>query len=298
MSSSSSSSSSSSADNSPKDNPAGTHCAATPPSSDSNSSLKATSNEGDWLQMLAAAVAVQWRGVPSRVDVYYAQKAQDTATLEAAAKRFYVVLQLLLLLVQQLQGAAPRQRAAFLHSPGGTFVLHVLGEMVPEIITSWEPVMEVLMETGSQQAAIGQQQKAAVPGWVNHWFHARAAMELLLLPGLLLQPVLRMGSSESGGAETASSSKPGGSSTASEQQQDAIKQGAAGTSSSSSSSGSSSSRGLCDPSYPSSNASIEQGARLSASVGTAAFTSRPHCVVALQGECLIPTLSQTALYLY
>jgi hypothetical protein len=249
------------------DAPATTHGATTAPSNDNSSNLDATSSAGKRLQVLAAAAFVQWRSMPQ--ERQGPVLAKQIGTYEKAARQFYVVVQLLMLLVQQLQGAPSQLRAAFLHSPAGSCVLQVLSEIAPELVSSMGPcVMEVLLDTGLQQAGAGRQHMPAAPGWANHWSHGRAVVELLLLPGLLLEPVLSMGVSEG-----ANSSKPGGCSTASEQRQDAIKHSAAGSSS-----------GGSGIPRASSSSGIMPGAVPSRALGATASIGSPRLVVALKGE--------------
>jgi hypothetical protein len=183
------------------------HSAATSTSSDSSSNLEASRSTGDRLQVLAAAVAATWRGMPS-IGYGMIKISQFTQQYGQFARQFYVVARLLVLLVQQLQATPPQQRAAFLHSPYGNNVLRVLSEMSTYEATE-RCVLEVLMESGSQVAATGQQGKPAAPAWVNHWPQGRPMVQLLLLPALLLGPSAETVAFGSDGAERASSSNPG-----------------------------------------------------------------------------------------
>jgi hypothetical protein len=235
--------------------------------SDSSSGLEELSSTGNRLHALAAAVVTQWRGMPS---TDWTGKATIDSHIERVfrnkeqwAKQFYVVAQLLVLLVQQLPGVSAQQRGAFLCGPPGTTLLWVLREMSSYAKTD-ESVMELLMGPGPQQAGTGQQVQPAAAGWVNHWAQGRAVVELLLLPGLLLEPVPEPAPSGGDGVEGISSSTSGGCSAAGKQLQDASKHiGAAAAGSGSSSSSSSSGGGT-------SSASNMQGAGLSGATGTPA----------------------------
>jgi hypothetical protein len=98
-----------------------------------------------------------------------------------------VLVPLLVLLVQQLQGAPPQQRTAFLHSPAGSSVLRVLGKLQQAGASagSWVDVVQyneadaAAAMQGNQQYTMGMMQK--------HGLSGRALVELLLLPGLLLE---------------------------------------------------------------------------------------------------------------
>jgi hypothetical protein len=101
---------------------------------------------------------------------------------------FQNVLQLLLLVVQQLQGLAPSQRAAFLHSPAGVTVLQVLRQVPMEYEDSL-PLAFVVLSGGPQGGAaiLAQQQGDTEGGWMYE-VQGRTLVEQLLLPALLLQP--------------------------------------------------------------------------------------------------------------
>jgi hypothetical protein len=238
------------------------------------SRLEAVSSTGNRLHPLAAAVVTQWRGMPwtdwrgkATTDSHIKRFLQEN---EQWAKQFYVVAQLLMLLVQQLQGVSPQQRGAFLCSPTGTTLLWVLSEMSSYAKTKTDmSVMEVLMAPRPQQAGTGQQVQAAAAGWVNHWAQGRAMVELLLLPGLLLEPAPEPVPSGGDGVEGISSSTSDGCSTASKQLQGASKPSDAGSSCSSSGG---------------SSTSNTQGAGLSGATGTEASARSSSFVVALQGE--------------
>jgi hypothetical protein len=99
------------------------------------------------------------------------------------------LLHFMLLLVQQLQAATPQQRAAFLHSPAGTILLHVLhGMSLPEVEDRF--LCELLVQDSnppSSSAAAGAEAVAAEPAAGQP--RGREVVQLLLLPALLLAPV-------------------------------------------------------------------------------------------------------------
>jgi hypothetical protein len=112
------------------------------------------------------------------------------------------LLHFMLLLVQQLQAATPQQRAAFLHSPAGTILLHVLhGMSLPEVEDRF--LCELLVqdsnppsssaaagaEAVAAEPAAGQQGYPAAGNWSNSVPRGREVVQLLLLPALLLAPV-------------------------------------------------------------------------------------------------------------
>jgi hypothetical protein len=94
-----------------------------------------------------------------------------------------------MLLAQQLQGAPVEVRAAFLHSPAGSAVLRVLGELHG----SHTQVLDVLKftVTGTKLTTTTEaaHQLCARPGPRVVSTIRQALVERLLLPGLLLQRV-------------------------------------------------------------------------------------------------------------
>jgi hypothetical protein len=133
------------------------------------------------------------------------------------------LFQLLVLVVQQLQGVPAQQRVAFLHSPAGNTVLHVLMDLLAE--------EEAMMDLGQVVAGAGLQ----VPEGVQHLQQQLVAgnsqaskldglsmIVQLLLPGLLLQPAFAppvcegdAGGCSSGNGSPGPSPSPNGSSTSS-----------------------------------------------------------------------------------
>jgi hypothetical protein len=95
---------------------------------------------------------------------------------------------LLLLLGQQLQGLAPQQRAAFLHSPAGAAVLQVLHEYCQAKVIRYNN-MEVMVggHPAGAESDQDQQQQQGAGNRQSHTLSGLAGVEQLLLPCLLLQ---------------------------------------------------------------------------------------------------------------
>jgi hypothetical protein len=136
------------------------------------------------LHVLADAVVGYWRQMRNRRP----NPMQLLAALLDKDAFHDVPFQLLLLLVAQLQGTSPQQRAAFLYSPAGSSVMRVVSEMRAE---------EALM---SGWAMCASNNRAVAATRLQHFFQGQGAwgsleytaggvMERLVLPGLLLQPV-------------------------------------------------------------------------------------------------------------
>jgi hypothetical protein len=89
-------------------------------------------------------------------------------------------LQLLVLLVQRLQGSSPEVFNAFLNSQAGTKVLQVLGSIAEQGLLSKG------VGTGGRSQAVPSEQQGTALSMLNA--HGDALVGLLLLPGLLLQP--------------------------------------------------------------------------------------------------------------
>jgi hypothetical protein len=155
------------------------------------------------LQALAAAVVVKWRWL-SQLSV--AKLSMEAIT--QGAVRFYLFMHVSLLLIKQLQEASPQERAAFLHSPAGTVVVTLL----PSISigdAGFMYVMETLVQEPPSEAAAaavaGQRGRRVAPDWMNCVPNGRDAVELVLLPGLLLAPA----PGAAAGAPSAPAGSPG-----------------------------------------------------------------------------------------
>jgi hypothetical protein len=130
------------------------------------------------LQALVATAFANWR-TSANVDVWQL----IIQTMDKGALGTLQLLQLLVLVVQQLQGAPPQQRAAFLGSPAGTILLHVLsGISSPDAqhIFGCELLVQDVPLTATA---------AAAADWHNCVPRGHDLVEMLLLPGLLLAPV-------------------------------------------------------------------------------------------------------------
>jgi uncharacterized membrane protein YgcG len=97
-----------------------------------------------------------------------------------------LVVQLLLLLTQQLQHAPAHMRAAFLHSPHSAAVLCVLSDIITEDSTEADIVTAALQMSSLVGSCIQLQDRNA---WRRAGICRWELVELVVLPGLLLQPV-------------------------------------------------------------------------------------------------------------
>jgi hypothetical protein len=130
---------------------------------------------------------------------------EDMAAMYMQSRYDHMLTHILLLLVQQLQGAPVGVRAAFLHSPAGNEVLRVLSEM-----SSSETMargLVVLYQNSSAQGAAPpaqdqQQQQPAEPSIHQCELSGHALLPLLLLPGLLLEPAPQAGPAQSGSSSS------------------------------------------------------------------------------------------------
>jgi hypothetical protein len=128
-----------------------------------------------------------------------------------------VVEPLLVLLVQQLQGVPGHERSAFLHSPAGSGVLRVLSELGKVGASAGSCVNVLRYSMVDAAAALQVKEQLTMDMAQRHGLSARAFVELLLLPGLLLEWVEdeqlcaeEESSHNSGRAHSSSSSsKPG-----------------------------------------------------------------------------------------
>jgi hypothetical protein len=100
-----------------------------------------------------------------------------------------VLFQLLLLLVQQLQGMPPHQRTSFLHSPAGSEVLRVLSKMSSDEAAMRKPIRAMFDKAALGAAGVQELQEQGRKWWRPQAYEARAVLEMAVLPGLLLQPV-------------------------------------------------------------------------------------------------------------
>jgi hypothetical protein len=157
------------------------------------------------LQALAAAAVAKWR--------WCAQKSPQKLTMESVTqsmKRFHQFMHIMLLLIQELQGAPPELRAAFLHSPAATMLLYHLQDMsLGDAALNY--VIETLVQETPQEgaaaaAAGGQRVRRAAGDWLNCVPNGHALVEILLLPGLLLAPDA---TPAAGAAPPAPTSSPG-----------------------------------------------------------------------------------------
>jgi hypothetical protein len=128
--------------------------------------------------LLSAAAFVWSQRVRLCIEVLPTQQPLRLSPHDAGAS---ATLQLLVLLVQQLQGLGPEARTAFLHSPAGSNVLQVLSSMVEQGMVSGGT------GCGDQSVPIGRSQDG--DGCMQlHSASRDQLVSLLLLPGLLLQP--------------------------------------------------------------------------------------------------------------
>jgi hypothetical protein len=157
------------------------------------------------LQVLAAAAAAQLcdimqYGLEPSDEVYSVKDPEYKGACTTLS-------QLLLLVVQELQGASPQQRTAFLHSPAGGTVLRVLTDLLCQEGISMH-VAGVVAGLGLQVPVGGhQQQQQQVPGGLQASnMNALSLVEQLLLPGLLLQPApaAELRDSDAGGCSSSS----------------------------------------------------------------------------------------------
>jgi hypothetical protein len=112
----------------------------------------------------------------------------------------HALVSMVVLLVQQLQGMSPQQRAAFLHSPAGSSVLQVLsalGSLQTGDPSAEGTAVRMLVSGDLSKCAAAdptQQQQQQQPCDIKSYVaSSRELVELLLLPGLLLQPVVPAG---------------------------------------------------------------------------------------------------------
>jgi hypothetical protein len=133
--------------------------------------------------------------------------------LEARTVYWDALVHLLVLLVQQLQGAPPQLRAAFLHSPGGNTALQVLSIFSSEDDDPTCQVRFIVSQSLLASAAedpTNQQQPIAEGGMQGHAVYGSELVEHLLLPGLLLQPVAVGGGVEGCNSSSSDNSGHGG----------------------------------------------------------------------------------------
>jgi hypothetical protein len=107
--------------------------------------------------------------------------------MQASEEASKTVTQLLLLLVQQLQGAPSQVRAAFLGSPAGTILLQLL-RGISTSVTQY-PGELLLQDAPGTAAGHDAGEAAAAAGWSSHLLWSTDLVEVLLLPGLLLERV-------------------------------------------------------------------------------------------------------------
>jgi hypothetical protein len=167
------------------------------------------SGAGARLQVLAHAAAAMLRQLQQHELMQDDRKHQR----EVAG-----VFQLLLLLVQQLQGVPAEERSAFLHSPAGSEALRVLSELMSMEAAGWRFALTMILPTATQdpQGGVQQQQQpgeqqleqppatAAAP---RVWLTGHAVVQELLVPGLLLSLTEQPGAA--GGAADGSSAGGG-----------------------------------------------------------------------------------------
>jgi hypothetical protein len=110
----------------------------------------------------------------------------NNGDLSWRADYFTSLMRQLVLLVQQLQHAPAQVRSDFLHSPPGSWVLQA-AQLFAERCEFSFPV-GVAKGPAPEAAQVLQQRMGATPGGQGHQLDARAIVQLLLLPGLLLQP--------------------------------------------------------------------------------------------------------------
>jgi hypothetical protein len=136
------------------------------------------------LQLLAAAAAAYTRSIDSRCN-------GQALTLESGNRSSRVArgqLHALVLLVQQLQGAPAPQRSRFLHSPAGSAVLWALSSLCRP--PGGDGCRAQLMVIGDPLGAhAAQQQQPAGASDQDFDMTGPDLVQLLLLPGLLLQPM-------------------------------------------------------------------------------------------------------------
>jgi hypothetical protein len=114
--------------------------------------------------------------------------------MSEALTAVFQLMQQLMLLTLQLQGAPPEQRAAFSRSPAGTILLHVLRGVSLPLMEQRCGLALMVQDVASVAAAAaaaagGQQVSSAAAGWQICVPNGRDLVELLLLPGLLLAPM-------------------------------------------------------------------------------------------------------------
>jgi hypothetical protein len=106
------------------------------------------------------------------------------------------LLQLALLMGVQLQRASPAERGAFLNSPYGNMVLQVLRELSEQEQEGRQYRMTPWLDAKLQGAAAAA---VAAPTWSDDCsLTTRELVEVLLLPGLLLQPTASASPARSG----------------------------------------------------------------------------------------------------
>jgi hypothetical protein len=133
------------------------------------------------LKVLSAALAACWDFTKHTPGIHTCRPVFDQDTGHRA------LFELLVLLVQQLQAASPEARATFLHSPAGSEVLRVLNQVLADQPAASGRV--AVMTDGRLLGAGGVQQLSDSKGsWRNIGHTVAWLVEVLVLPGLLLQP--------------------------------------------------------------------------------------------------------------
>jgi hypothetical protein len=171
------------------------------------------------LQVLAVACSAHTR----HIDSWPSKPRQAVAPHAAYArgKVYMAQMQTLVLLIQQLQGAPAAVRSSFLHSPAGSAVLWVLSTLL-RTPGQAPPYRGQLAVTGGPLGISGlqqdQHQQLAGTGYQLCRMTGPDMLQLLLLPGLLLQPVpfeqpgdTHAGSNDSSGSGDHSSNSSSGS---------------------------------------------------------------------------------------
>jgi hypothetical protein len=181
-----------------------------------SSSPDALRNTDARLLLLAAATAAIWP------EMKFYESVLDTMPFLEGTKTGNMFFQLLVLLVQQLQGAGSQSRAAFLHGPAGSEVLRVLSELSLVTVNNRDTIADLVCPKWQPAAAAaaghGPQQGRTI--LQNLKLNTRGLMELMVLPGLLLQPgygIVKDVAEEAGGGDSSSNSSSSSSSTAAQQ---------------------------------------------------------------------------------
>jgi hypothetical protein len=142
----------------------------------------ALGSKGRRVELLAHAVVAWWPHLYGTTPGWPAD-----FQLRECVNNASTLLHLLVLLVQQLQGTSTQFRAEFLGGPAGGTMLHMLSMLSLQEGRPWQGGCVLMQEQAPYANPLQQQARA---GGAGHCCEVPPAqlVQMLLLPGLLLQP--------------------------------------------------------------------------------------------------------------